>query len=153
MNHLNQLFLVFITITISFAIGLIIVKIVDNRLKKISINMPAIKLPKNTSENKFNKNLNLFMNNKSMKCKCSVENDNVENFTNYAKPNNIKRKKILNRISYDKKIVDNYVTAEQYYNNKYNTPIIPVNNEYKIKAVNNLKYENIGDTNTKVIKK
>lgn len=153
MNHLNQLFLVFITITISFAIGLIIVKIVDNRLKKISINMPSINLSKNSSDNKFNKNLNLFMNNKSMKCKCSVENNDVENFTNYSKPEKIKRKKISNRIPYNKKIVDNYVTAEQYYNNKYNTPIIPVNNEFKIKAMNNLNYENIGDTNSKVIKK
>ena len=99
---------------------------------------------------------------KSLKCKCDLDNaddsnnanvndnNNIEGFTNYDNSPISSSKKLENRIY---NIHDSPYTesASSYYEKKYYYPIKPLDNEFKFEGSNSDKYKNIGTNTDKLL--
>jgi hypothetical protein len=99
-----------------------------------------------------------------LKCKCGmgddisdqtnevpVDNNVIEQFTNYDK-SKLQEKKKLDRIyNIHKSPYDE--TAEEYYNKQFGYPIKPLNSKFKYSGSNDIKYKNIGSSNNKILGK
>ena len=100
-----------------------------------------------------------------LKCKCDMENEDenfdsdktpknnnvIEKFTNYDK-SRIEESDRLDRIyniyksPYDE-------TAEDFYSKHFSYPFKPLNLKKKVSGSNDIKYENIGNSNHKILGK
>lgn len=104
-------------------------------------------------KNKYEKFTLNFPKNKKLKCKCDLDNQQInEEFTEYDN----KAKKLPNQLDriYNIYKAVNDVSAESYYENKYSYPILPIKNgKKKVIAANSVDYENIGLNTQKILPK
>jgi hypothetical protein len=103
-----------------------------------------------------NQDVTLNFDSNKIKCKCNIDDPVVkENFSNFDNDFVVKKPPINENIITSIQNIDEpkhtNISAESYYTNKFNYPIVPLqNNSYIVFPSNSYEYMNIGNDTDKI---